>query len=91
MNHIEKNFQKYDAENPHVWELFKKFAFEMASKSWKLSASLITERIRWELNVVTKTDEPWKINNNYRAYYARKFDQEYPYLSGRFELRRTRA
>ena len=73
MNLTEK-FQKFDQENPHIYNLFTRFAFEAIAAGHKtLSASLIVERIRWEVDVVTQSDDPFKINNNHRAFYSRKF------------------
>jgi hypothetical protein len=84
-------FEQFDRDNPLVWRAFKKYAFQMAHSQFggKLSASLITERIRWEMIVETRSADPFKINNNFRAYYARKFEQHYPVYAGCFETRST--
>lgn len=76
MTKLEKAFEKFDKENPIFWNLFENFALELAYSGRRhLSASLIVERIRWETSV-TNTEE-YKISNNHRAYYARKFNKEY--------------
>ena len=75
---IQENFLRFHKENPHVYEMFKRFAFDAIEAKLKtLSANFIFERIRWETDVVTKGDQ-FKLNNNYRAYYARMFMDQYP-------------
>ena len=40
-----------------------------------------------EVDVVTRSDDPFKINNNHRAFYSRKFMAENPEFG---EIFRTR-
>tara|TARA_R110000868_G_scaffold71029_3_gene208424 strand:- start:2180 stop:2542 length:363 start_codon:yes stop_codon:yes gene_type:complete len=85
------DFQDFDRENPKVWEMFCRFAHEAIASGRKvLSASLIVERIRWEVFVVTSGDD-FKINNNFRAFYARKFMREYPVHGEMFRTRKSEA
>lgn len=86
MSHQDK-FEIYDRQNPHVYEMFDRFAREALDAGRKvLSAYLIFERIRWETQIVTQGD-PFKVNNNYRPYYARKWMRE----NNRPGLFRTRS
>lgn len=82
-------FQEYDRQNPDVWAMFTKYAFEAlrAGRS-RLSANLIFERIRWE-TLICGSGDRFKVNNNYRPYYARKFHTEYPAYDGAFAIRET--
>lgn len=76
----------YDSENPQVWEYFKRFAFELIRKGrTHLGSKMIFERIRWETQV--SGNDGFKINNNYTAYYSRKFELQFPEYKGYFELR----
>jgi hypothetical protein len=84
-------FMLYDQANPGVWTAFVKFAFEMAQKRKRLSAQLIIERIRWEVAIQTNPVDQFRINNNYAAYYARKFEMFFPGFNGRFEMRVSRC
>ena len=34
MNVLEEKFNEFDAKNPHVWDLFVKFADEAKKKLW---------------------------------------------------------
>jgi len=84
---LAEQFADYDTLNPHVYAMFKRFALEaLAAGKTVLSASLICERIRWEVDIVTRGDQ-FKINNNYRAFYSRKFMQEFPWFGETFRTR----
>jgi len=80
-------FEKFDEDNPHVWDLFKQFTFEAIRKGHRaFSIALVTERIRWETTVNT-TDPDFKLRNSFKAFYARKFHQEYPMYDGIFRTK----
>ena len=90
MSLLEDKFKKYHKENPHVYELFKKFAGVAIEKGHdKIASKLIFERIRWEVSIETVGDK-FKLNNNYTAYYARMFMKDYPEHTGIFETRKTK-
>lgn len=77
----------YDRENPLIWEYFVHFTFEMINKGYKkVGSKMIFERIRWESMIRTEA-KPFKVNNNYTPYYARKFEREYPDHKGIFCMR----
>lgn len=71
---------KFDAEHPIVWKLFVQFTLESVGRGFKqYSVNAIFERIRW------KTDQPntegkttFKLSNNHRPFYARRFMKDYP-------------
>jgi len=72
-----EKFEAYDKKNPKIWEAFKKFAFEAIDAGHeRISHWLIMNRVRWETEIVT--NEKFKISNNYIAYYARKWQDQYP-------------
>jgi hypothetical protein len=82
-----EKFKTYDAENPEVWELFKRFTFEVINAGRKhTSANMIFYRIRYETAVSTVGDR-FKVNSAYTASYARKFEEDYPQHRGLFETR----
>lgn len=67
-----KKSAEYDRINPHVWDLFKRFAQEVKQSGRKqYSAQSIIERIRWHVDTTTRGSD-FKISNNCVAYYARK-------------------
>ena len=83
-------FKKYDAENPQIWEAFKKYTFESINKGFKhFSAEFVFNVIRWETSI--SGNDAFKVNNNWKSWYSRKFMQEYPDHSGFFQLRNSKA
>lgn len=96
---IEAKFRAFDAANPHVYQLFKRFAYELlAAGSKRISSKAIIERIRWESRIAT-TGAGWHvaagkkflIDNRFTAHYARKFVAEFPKLANRIEMREIRT
>ena len=84
-------FRKYHLENPHVYDLFRRFSWELKRAGRQYyGAQSICERIRWHLAVETKGDD-FKINNNHIACYARLLIIREPVFEGFFELRTSRA
>ena len=88
---LDKQFERYHAENPHVFELFRRFAF-MAKNSGrtKYSARAIYHRMRWHMDIEVKGDD-YKLNNNYSSRYARLLIQKFPEFEGFFETRTLRS
>ena len=90
MSRLQAAFNKFDKDNPHVWNYFVQFAFQAIDRGHKhLSTKLIIERIRWEIYMTTISDDEFKICNNHTPYYARKWNREYPIYSTFFEIRRV--
>ncbi len=83
-------FKIYHAENPHIYQAFSAYAMQLiAAGVTNLSAYLIYERMRWE--TLVGGNDGFKLNNNYRPYYARLFMQDNPQYEGYFTLRATTA
>lgn len=88
---LQEKFELYHAANPHVYKLFEKYARRARNAGFvRYSANSIFEVIRWHLNIDT-VGEIYKMNNNYRAFYARKFMEENPAYRGFFEIRKQRS
>lgn len=84
---IRARFERFHAANPQVWELFKKFTFQLiAAGRAHYSSDAIMQRIRWHTDVET-VGEPVKINDHYTAFYARMFHKEFPAHDGFFRNR----
>lgn len=80
------DFNKYDRENPHIWEMFKKYAFEAKDKGFsKYSSKGIFEIIRWQTSI--KGNDGFKANNTYTPDYSRKMIKEFPEFLGFFNLK----
>lgn len=84
---LKEKWWEWHLKNPHVWELFVKYTFEMINAGHKHYSSMgIIERIRWHTHVETQGDQ-FKISNNHKTYYSRYFHEMYPEHDGFFRLR----
>ncbi len=52
---------------------------------------MLYEVTRWEFWLATESDDEFKLNNNFTAYYARLIMEQEPDLAGMFELRKVRG
>lgn len=85
------DYKKWDEKNPHFYPLFERFALQLADRGHRqIGVALIFERIRWE-SMIRTDGEPWKLNNNYRAIYARRFMRDHPRFDELFRLRELTA
>lgn len=87
---IQASFIAFHRSNPIVWDLFCRFTFEaIRSGHPHYSSDCIFNRIRWHTDIETQSDnDPVKLNNNFRAYYARMFHEKYPEHAGFFRNRK---
>ncbi len=84
---IKQKWWAWHKNNPHVYELFKRFTNEAIARGHvNLSAWLIINRIRWETSIITK-GEDFKISNDFIAYYSRLFMHEFPQYKGFFRTK----
>tara|TARA_R100000406_G_scaffold94872_1_gene87721 strand:+ start:364 stop:714 length:351 start_codon:yes stop_codon:yes gene_type:complete len=78
----------FHEKNPMVWRYFVRFTKIMIDKGFKhYSVNAIFERIRWEIDAGGDGISTFKLNNNYRAFYARRFHRMYPQHDGFFRTR----
>jgi hypothetical protein len=67
--------------------MFERFALEAHGLGRRrIGVALVWERIRWE-SLLRTQGEAWKLNNDYRALYARRFMNDHPEARGLFEVR----
>lgn len=84
-------FEKYDYENPEVYNMYKKYAREAITAGMRtLSISMLTERVRWESKISTTFSDGFKINNNFRSFYVRKLLSEKEF-ENRFVIKKSVA
>ena len=81
---------EFHYQHPEVWHLFVQFTFQMIDRGYKnYSVNAIFERIRWEKDSVGGDGvTSFKLNNNYRAFYSRRFMRSYPEHAGFFRTRK---
>jgi hypothetical protein len=79
-----------DLNNPNVWVLFQKFAFEMIRRGFEhYSGRAVVDRLRWETDQPIHDGDAFKINNYWSVYYGRKFRDFYPLHADFFRLRES--
>ena len=89
---LQAEFDRYHQENPKVYEAFKRLTFQLINAGREnFSASAVVERIRWGVSIGEYGPDDFKINNNYRAFYARLFHVEHPQHDGFFRTRKQKS
>lgn len=80
---------EYHRTHPEVWDLFVKYTFDRINQGFKnYSVNGVFERIRWHKgNVGGDGHSEFKIGNNHRPFYARRFMKMYPQHDGFFRTR----
>ena len=87
-----EEFKAFHRENPHIYELFKKFTLQSISRGREhFSARTVLHRIRWYTDVETVSPDGFKVNNNWSAFYARLFERDFPEHIGFFRNRESVA
>lgn len=93
-SYIEKKALYFHAMNPGVYDLAERLMGEALTMMPSCGIALVWERMRWFYSVESRdtelnpdTGKPLKLNNNYRAYYARWLLQQHPEWQGRIKIR----
>jgi hypothetical protein len=74
--------------HPVVWTLFDRFTRDRIRRGFEhYSVNAIFERIRWESDQAVVGAKEFKLNNNYRAFYARAWMTKNPKHDGFFRTR----
>lgn len=84
-------FEAFARANPKVEEAIVAIARELRDKHGvkRIGIALIFERLRW-LYAIKTEGEAYRLNNSFRAFYARRIMAENPDLAGFFEVRKQR-
>lgn len=87
---IREGFELFHQSNPHIFAAFENrvFTFIFMGRK-KVSAKEILNWVRWNQYAAT-TDQNFKINDAYQAYYSRLFVEKYPQYSTLFTFRKLR-
>ena len=85
-----EKFWAFHQENPHVLKELAGRATSLTQRGHRrIGIGMLFEVMRWNHMLKTSTNEPFKLNNNYRAYYSRLIEHEYPGLRGVFTKRQS--
>ncbi len=87
-----KGFEEFHSNNPHVYERLVGMTSGLLDRGRKrVGIGMLFEVLRWEHHMDTLTDEPFKLNNNYRAYYVRMIEARNPQWRGVFSKRTSES
>jgi len=89
---IRDAFDEFHQRHPEVLEQLRRRALRAQRRGYQPGIAALFEVLRWGHGMarVTGADE-FKLNNNFKAHYARLLMQTTPELSGFFELRQARS
>lgn len=86
-----EEMQQYHDDNPHIYEAFERFTFEVINAGRKYySARTIVERMRWHSQIEAKNDT-FKLNDHQVPFYSRLFEEKNPQHKGFFHKRSSVA
>jgi len=92
LDRIEIAFNEFHREFPEVYSRLVRLSHDwVAAGHARLGIATLFERLRWEWHFAGEDADGFKLNNNFRALYARKIMEENPSLDGLFLLRERRA
>jgi hypothetical protein len=87
---LAERFEAFHNENQHVYMALRRRALAAKEKGVKhYGIAALFEVLRF--SALMTTGDEWKLNNSYRAFYARKLMAEVPELDGFFEIRTSMA
>jgi len=81
---------KSGADGRRILALFERFALDAASIGQRFGFKGVAERVRWEIAVVRRSREDYKVDNAFVSMIARDLVAKHPALAGLVELRRGR-
>lgn len=84
---IREAFLRFHHENPHIYDEIVKLARRArGAGSTRIGIGMVFEVMRWRHTIGSSGDD-FKLNNNYRSYYARMVMAREPDLHEIFETR----
>lgn len=88
---LREQWQAFHVANPAVYAAIVRIARQLRALGFKrCGIALIFERLRWVYAIATQGDD-YKLNHNWRSFYAREVMARESDLAGFFEVRRLRA
>lgn len=87
-----ERFAEFHLKSPDVYHTLVALARQWVERTGRrrLGIATLYERARWEI-AVTTSDPDFKLNNSYRAYYARLIMAREPDLQELFATRKSQA
>ena len=89
---IDERFAAFHKQNPHIYRKLVNLCREVkAARHETYSVKALFERLRWWHHIELKSKEPFLLNNDYTARYARAIMLCEPDLKDFFETRKLRS
>jgi hypothetical protein len=89
---IAAKFEDFHAENPWVYDRLRVLALAMRRSGVEnYGIGGLYETLRYEASLSARDAEGFKLNNNYRALYARELARNEPELQDFFKFRLRKA
>ena len=84
---IAEGFRDFHKNNPQVLDRLENMTRNLINRGRpRIGMGMLFEVMRWEHYMKTE-GEPFKLNNNYRAFYSRLIEQNHPEWAGVFTKR----
>lgn len=92
-NSLQARFEKFNAGNPKVYELLVAMAKAIRGRRPNaiIGIAMLYEVLRWNCYMYTDSDEPYKLSNDFKAFYARKIMDQNEDLVGIFVTKKSVA
>lgn len=88
---IQIAFEKFHADNPNVYTMLVKLARQVKESGRKrYGIEMLFARLRWHYDFEVKSEEEFKLNNNFTSRYARLLMEQENDLEGVFSVRELR-
>ncbi len=89
---IQTRFEEWLERNAELYAAIRRYAYQaLRSGRRRFGIAAIIERVRWDVEIDSRGDEPFKINNDYRSRIVRRLIQEDPRFEDLFVTRELRA
>ena len=91
INAHQEGWWEFKAAHPDVWQRMVRLAKVLARPRKRFGIELIFAQLRWREHFARDSDQPFKLNNSWRAYASRDLIEEFPEVEGLLETRIVRT
>ena len=90
---LQQSFTEFHESNPDVYRALERLALQMWERGRRrIGIGMLFEVLRWDYYLQTNDpNSDLKLNNNYRAYYARLLMSNHPEWVGLFKTKKVKG
>lgn len=89
---IQERFMVYHESNPHVYQYLCDLARQAKARGFRhYGIASCWERLRWQYDIDTVTNEQFKMSDNFKSRYARYIMEHNEDLQGFFRTKNLRT